>query len=49
MPLANPAVSIGLPVYNGATYLATALDALLAQDFTDFEKPWQTCGERSTG
>jgi glycosyltransferase involved in cell wall biosynthesis len=37
MPLANPAVSIGLPVYNGATYLATALDALLAQDFTDFE------------
>lgn len=32
-----PAVSIGLPVYNGAVYLEAALDSILAQDFTDFE------------
>ncbi len=32
-----PQVSIGLPVYNGARYLEAALDALLRQDFTDFE------------
>jgi glycosyltransferase involved in cell wall biosynthesis len=32
-----PAVSIGLPVYNGERYLAEALDALLAQTYTDFE------------
>lgn len=37
MPKVNPTVSIGLPVYNGATYLPAALDSLLAQDFTDFE------------
>jgi glycosyltransferase involved in cell wall biosynthesis len=37
MPQTNPVVSIGLPVYNGAVYLPTALDALLAQDFADFE------------
>src|SRR5262245_11891356 len=30
-------VSIGLPVYNGATYLRTAIDAILSQDFDDFE------------
>jgi glycosyltransferase involved in cell wall biosynthesis len=33
----TPRVSIGLPVYNGERYLALALDALLAQTFTDFE------------
>jgi glycosyltransferase involved in cell wall biosynthesis len=33
----SPRVSIGLPVYNGARYLATALDAWLAQTFTNFE------------
>ncbi len=33
----GPAVSIGLPVYNGADYLATALDSLLDQDFDDLE------------
>lgn len=33
----TPRVSIGLPVYNGARYLATALDSLLAQTYTDFE------------
>ena len=34
---ASPRVSIGVPVYNGEKYLAEALDALLAQTFTDFE------------
>lgn len=33
----NPAVSIGMPVYNGAQYIREALDSLLAQTFTDFE------------
>lgn len=32
-----PAVSIGMPVYNGEKWLARALDSLLAQTFTDFE------------
>lgn len=32
-----PAVSVGLPVYNGEKYLKTALDSLLNQTFTDFE------------
>lgn len=32
-----PRVSIGVPVYNGATLLAGALDSILGQDFTDFE------------
>lgn len=32
-----PRVSIGLPVYNGEKYLASALDSLLGQTFTDFE------------
>ena len=30
-------VSIGLPVYNGAEYMAEALDGILAQSFSDFE------------
>jgi glycosyltransferase involved in cell wall biosynthesis len=30
-------VSIGLPVYNGETYLAQSLEALLAQDYGHFE------------
>jgi hypothetical protein len=33
---AIPQVTIGVPVYNGAKYLAAALDSLLAQTFTDF-------------
>ncbi|MFQ5750223.1 MAG: glycosyltransferase family 2 protein [Planctomycetota bacterium] len=33
----NPRVSIGLPVFNGANFLAEALDSLLAQDYSDFE------------
>jgi len=37
--MSNPAprVSIGLPVYNGQSYLAEAIDSLLAQTFEDFE------------
>lgn len=35
--VARPRVSIGLPVYNGEPFLAAAIDALLAQTFTDFE------------
>ena len=31
------AVSVGLPVYNGARYLPEAIDSLLSQTFTDFE------------
>src|SRR5215217_3975058 len=33
----SPRLSIGLPVYDGAMFLAEALDSLLAQTFTDFE------------
>jgi glycosyltransferase involved in cell wall biosynthesis len=32
-----PTVTIGLPVYNGADFLAAAVESLLAQTFTDFE------------
>ena len=32
-----PVVSIGLPVYNGANFLAQALESILAQDMGDFE------------
>lgn len=34
---APPPLSIGLPVYNGAEYLAESLDALLAQTYGDYE------------
>ncbi|MEX0429541.1 glycosyltransferase [Nocardioides sp. DS6] len=33
----TPALSIGLPTYNGERFLAQALDDLLAQTFTDLE------------
>ncbi|GAB5534316.1 MAG: glycosyltransferase family 2 protein [Rubricoccaceae bacterium] len=33
----TPRVSIGLPVYNGERYLATTLEDLLGQSFSDFE------------
>lgn len=33
----TPIVTIGMPVYNGEKYLRSALDSLLAQNFTDFE------------
>lgn len=32
----SPLVTIGLPVYNGATYLKATLDALLSQDYPRF-------------
>jgi len=32
-----PAVSIGMPVYNGEKFIREALDSLLAQTFSDFE------------
>jgi glycosyltransferase involved in cell wall biosynthesis len=35
--MTEPKVSIGLPVYNGETYLAAALDSILSQDYEDFE------------
>jgi len=35
--LRQPRVSVGLPVHNGESYLAEALDSLLAQTFTNFE------------
>jgi glycosyltransferase involved in cell wall biosynthesis len=33
----QPLVSIGMPVYNAERYLAGALQALLAQDYSEFE------------
>jgi len=33
----TPRVSVGLPVFNGENYLATAISAILAQTYTDFE------------
>lgn len=35
--MTSPAISIGVPVYNGEKTLSAALDALLSQDFRDFE------------
>jgi glycosyltransferase involved in cell wall biosynthesis len=34
---AEPAVSIGLPVFNGEQFLEQSLDSILAQTYTDFE------------
>jgi len=33
----SPRVSVGLPVYNGARYLARAIESILDQDTADFE------------
>ncbi len=33
----TPTVSIVLPCYNGARFLAASLDSILAQTFTDWE------------
>ena len=32
-----PAVSIGMPVFNGGTVIARAIDSILGQTFSDFE------------
>lgn len=32
-----PRVSVGMPVYNGANYLAEAIESILSQSFQDFE------------
>src|SRR4051812_19911500 len=34
---ARPRLSIGVPVYNGAKFLAATLNSILAQTFGDFE------------
>jgi glycosyltransferase involved in cell wall biosynthesis len=36
-PAHIPAVSIGMPVYNGARFIQEALDSVLAQTYADFE------------
>lgn len=35
--MSTPAITIGMPVYNGADYLEEAIQSVLAQTFTDFE------------
>ncbi|HLP19728.1 MAG TPA: glycosyltransferase [Chitinophagales bacterium] len=35
--MSTPAISVLMPVYNGASYLASAIDSILGQTFTDFE------------
>jgi glycosyltransferase involved in cell wall biosynthesis len=35
--VAPPLVSIGMPVFNGANYVAAAIESILAQSFADFE------------
>jgi glycosyltransferase involved in cell wall biosynthesis len=35
--MSMPNVTIGLPVYNGAAFIATAIDSLLAQTYGAFE------------
>lgn len=37
MDMAPPAISVLMPVYNGAGFLAAAVDSVLAQTVTDFE------------
>lgn len=34
---AAPAISVGIPVYNGENFLAAAIESILAQTFSDFE------------
>jgi glycosyltransferase involved in cell wall biosynthesis len=33
----NPTLSVGMPIYNGETYIEHALNSILSQSFTDFE------------
>ena len=35
--LTRPAISVGVPVYNGTRYLRSAVESLLAQSFDDFD------------
>jgi glycosyltransferase involved in cell wall biosynthesis len=35
--VSDPKVSIGMPVYNGANYLRSTVESILAQDYEDFE------------
>jgi glycosyltransferase involved in cell wall biosynthesis len=35
--MSTPRVGVGLPVFNGAKYIAEAIESLLAQTFSDFE------------
>jgi glycosyltransferase involved in cell wall biosynthesis len=37
MSQAKPLLTIGMPVYNGEKFIAEAIEALLAQSFTDFQ------------
>ena len=37
MTAENPAVTVGLPVFNGENYLSGALESLMNQTFEDFE------------
>ncbi|UCH38143.1 MAG: glycosyltransferase family 2 protein, partial [Candidatus Bathyarchaeota archaeon] len=37
MRKSTPSVSIGLPVYNGETYIREAIDSILSQTYVDFE------------
>lgn len=43
-----PRVSIIMPVFNGAKYLAAALDSILSQDFGDFELVCLNDGSKDT-
>lgn len=37
LEIANPQVSVGLPVYNGEEYVGTAIESILNQDLADLE------------
>ena len=37
MDISKPPVSIGLPVYNGETFLEESIESILTQSFGDFE------------
>ena len=37
MSLDTPSITVLMSVYNGSRYLASAIDSILAQTYTDFE------------
>ncbi len=37
MTYQSPIISVGMPVYNGETWLAASIESILTQSFTDFE------------